>query len=72
MKRDILERGIRGFLDLIVLSIMRRGPMHGYGLIAEIHHRFPVFISPGTLYPLMSRLEEEELIDSSMKARRRT
>ena len=47
--------------------------MHGYGLIAEIHDRFRVLISPGTLYPLLARLEEEVLVNSSVdEGRRRT
>jgi len=71
MKRGILERGITGFLDLIVLSLLRNGQMHGYGLIAEIHDRFRVLISPGTLYPLLARLEEAELMSSSVDERRR-
>ncbi len=71
MKRGVLERGITSFLDLIVLSLLRHGPMHGYGLIAEIHDRFRVLISPGTLYPLLARLEEEGLVNSSMDERRR-
>ena len=71
MKRGILKRGITGFLDLIVLSLLRQGSMHGYGLIAEIHDRFRVLISPGTLYPLLARLEEAGLVSSSVDERRR-
>ena len=71
MKRGILERGITSFLDLIILSLLRHGTMHGYGLIAEIHDRFRVLISPGTLYPLLGRLEEEGLVTSSVDERRR-
>ena len=71
MKKGILERGITGFLDLIVLSLLRQGSTHGYALIAEIHDRFRVLVSPGTLYPLLARLEEEGLVRSSVDERRR-
>ncbi|MFQ5871122.1 MAG: PadR family transcriptional regulator [Candidatus Geothermarchaeales archaeon] len=71
MKRGILQRGITSFLDLIALSLLRHGPMHGYGLIAEIHDRFRVLISPGTPDPLLSQLEEAGLVNSSVDKRRR-
>jgi len=62
---------VRSFLDVLVLSILSRGPLHGYGIIADIHRNFGVLLSPGTLYPLLYSLEKELLIDVEKVERRK-
>jgi len=53
---------VKSFLDLIVLSMLNNNPMHGYKVIAVLHNNFGVLLSPGTLYPLLYKLEEENLV----------
>lgn len=50
--------------ELIILSFLMRGPLHGYLIAKIINDRIgPVAkISNGWLYPRLSKLEEEDLI----------
>ena len=51
---------------LIVLSVLRNGPVHGYGIIKEIETKSDqcCSITPGSIYPLLRDLEKEGLIES--------
>ncbi len=55
-----------GLSKLIVLSVLRNGPVHGYGIIKEIETKSDqcCSITPGSIYPLLRDLEKEELIVS--------
>lgn len=54
---------VKAFLDIIVLAMLNENPSHGYKLMEDIHNEFGVLLSPGTLYPLLYRLEEGNLIE---------
>jgi transcriptional regulator len=51
----------QGTLDLMILTLLAREPMHGYGisqrLAALSHDEFHV--NPGSLFPSLYRLEED-------------
>jgi PadR family transcriptional regulator, regulatory protein PadR len=51
----------QGTLDLMILTILAREPMHGYGisqrLTALSHDEFRV--NPGSLFPSLYRLEQD-------------
>ena len=51
----------QGTLDLMILTILSREPMHGYGisqrLAALSHDQFQV--NPGSLFPMLYRLEQD-------------
>lgn len=52
--------------ELLVLALLMHGPWHGY-LIAKIANEMIgpwAKISPGTLYPLLTRLEQNGLIEA--------
>ena len=53
--------------ELLVLSLLRRGPMHGYQVSVEVEERSGGFftLGHGTLYPILHRLEEDGLIRGS-------
>jgi PadR family transcriptional regulator PadR len=55
-----------GLSKLLVLSVLRKGPVHGYGIIKEIETKSDqcCSITPGSIYPLLRDLEKEELIVS--------
>lgn len=66
-----------GLSKLIVLSVLRDGPMHGYGIIKEIETRSNqcCSITPGSIYPLLAALKSEELIvdhKTTVQGRERT
>jgi PadR family transcriptional regulator PadR len=54
----------KGVLSFIVLSILNKGDYYGYELIDEIRKCTTIDIAEGTLYPLLIRLKEENLVTS--------
>jgi PadR family transcriptional regulator len=57
---------VRGHLDLLLLSVLARGPAHGYAVIAALRERSDgAFDLPeGTVYPALHRLERTGLLTS--------
>jgi len=54
-----------GTLDLLILSRLVRGPMHGFGIaeyLLEVSDALSV--EEGSLYPALHRLESQGLIES--------
>jgi PadR family transcriptional regulator, regulatory protein PadR len=51
----------QGTLDLMILTILSREPMHGYGISQRLavlsHDQFHV--NPGSLFPSLYRLEQD-------------
>ena len=51
----------QGTLDLMILTILAREPMHGYGISQRLavlsHDQFHV--NPGSLFPSLYRLEQD-------------
>ena len=58
---------LKGHLDLLLLSVLARGPAHGYAVIAALRERSDgMFDLPeGTIYPALHRLEGTGLLSSS-------
>jgi PadR family transcriptional regulator PadR len=58
------QDSLQGSLPLLVLKILaRRGPLHGYGLTAQIESMSELLrVEEGSLYPALHRLEESALI----------
>ena len=48
---------------LLVLTSLAAGPMHGYALIKDIETIAGETLGPGTLYGVLSRLEDEGLVE---------
>ncbi|WP_313385741.1 PadR family transcriptional regulator [Chishuiella sp.] len=58
----------KGTLSYIVLNILSDGKeYYGYELITGIKELTSIDIAEGTLYPLLVRLKNEELVDFSWK-----
>jgi transcriptional regulator len=57
---------MQGTLDLLVLRVLRRGTMHGWGIAQEIQQisRDVLQVNQGSLYPGLRRLEERGWIDA--------
>ena len=58
---------LKGHLDLLLLSVLSRGPGHGYEVITRLKERSDgAFALPeGTVYPALHRLESAGLLASS-------
>lgn len=55
-----------GALELLVLKVLTRGPMHGYAIVRAILDRGAeqLRIEEGTLYPALHRMERRDLVTS--------
>jgi transcriptional regulator len=55
-----------GTLDLLILSRLARGPMHGFGIAEYLHGvSDALHVEEGSLYPALHRLESQGLIQST-------
>lgn len=61
-----------GHLRLYLLNLLADAPMHGYELIQALEERFGGTYVPsaGTIYPRLSKLEEEGLVSKSVDGRK--
>jgi transcriptional regulator len=57
---------LQGTLDLLVLSVLRREPMHGFGIAQRIQQlsEDALAVEEGSLYPALYRLERRGWIDA--------
>lgn len=62
LERDWRERVVKNNLDLIILRLLHTQPRWGYEVNTAIRDRFRVYLSAGTLYPLLHSLEEDGYI----------
>jgi PadR family transcriptional regulator PadR len=60
----------QGTLDLMILTILAREPMHGYGISQRLamlsHDQFHV--NPGSLFPSLYRLEQDGKLKAEWRA----
>jgi transcriptional regulator len=60
----------QGTLDLLILTILQREPMHGYGISQRLsvlsHDNFRV--NPGSLFPSLYRLEQDGKLKAEWRA----
>jgi PadR family transcriptional regulator, regulatory protein PadR len=60
----------QGTLDLMILTILAREPLHGYGISQRLavlsHDQFQ--INPGSLFPSLYRLEQDGKLKAEWRA----
>lgn len=57
----------KGVLVLSVLNVLRGDRLYGYEIVKRLADVAGLSIAEGTIYPLMSRLEGEDLVKSSLE-----
>jgi transcriptional regulator len=60
----------QGTLDLMILTILSREAMHGYGIsqkLAELSHD-TFHVNPGSLFPSLYRLEQDGKLKAEWRA----
>lgn len=62
------ERIVKSMLDLIVLRLLKNKPRWGYEINLAIREEYRVYLSAGTLYPLLHSLESEGYIEGSWES----
>ena len=68
MNRDEFARNLAaGTYGLVVMDVLRHGPNYGYAIVKRIFKRSKGTIRwhEGTLYPVLHRLEERNLVSSA-------
>lgn len=61
---EIGQELISGLTQLLILMVLKKGPLHGYELASILEPIYGRRLSPGTIYPLLQRMEEKEYIQS--------
>jgi DNA-binding transcriptional ArsR family regulator len=75
------DRGMRGYqgragrgdIRAAILALLAEQPMHGYQIMRELSDRSGGAwrISPGSVYPTLSQLEDEELVHAEQQGGKR-
>jgi transcriptional regulator len=60
---------LQGTLDMLVLQILARGELHGWGITQRLEHlsRSALQVDEGSLYPALYRMEEKGWIKAEWK-----
>lgn len=58
---------LKGILEGCILSIIKQEPTYGYGLSVKLNEFGLSDISEGSIYPLLLRLQKEDLIQGEMR-----
>jgi len=69
--RKIRVRSVKSALDLLILLSLGDSGLTGYDAIGSIHSRFSILLSPGTVYPVLKKMEREGIIVAKNAGRRR-
>src|SRR3989304_1896356 len=70
--REMHERIIKSFMDVIIMTELRKGPLSGYDVISYINAKFNLLVSSGTVYSLLYSLERNGLVEGVWMERKRT
>jgi len=57
----------KGVIEYCVLAMLKEGPRYGGEVIELLRGRGQLLISEGTIYPLLSRMRSEGLVDTEWR-----
>ena len=61
----------RGYLKLLILSLLEEKPMHGYAIMSSLEEHFGIpQPSAGAIYPILASLKKNRLIAIAGKGKR--
>lgn len=67
MEANVLRMFVRGFIEFLILWITSQGPMHGYLIMKKLEEYTSVSYGPGTVYPILYKLESMNLLRGEWK-----
>jgi len=71
MAEPFLENWItqlrRGLLELCILNALTKEHVYGYDIVRQLRDIEYMVIAEGTIYPILSRLKREGLVDTSLE-----
>ena len=56
----------KGLVELCILNILSRQELYGYDIVRALIESGSIVTSEGTIYPLLSRLRREGLIEATL------
>jgi DNA-binding PadR family transcriptional regulator len=66
---EMRKRLVKSFMDIIILRELKtRGALSGYDVIAYIHKKFDLLVSPGTAYALLYSMQRKGLIENTVES----
>lgn len=54
----------KGMLDIVIMNLLSHGPCHGYEMVQRMRRIEGLHIREGNVYPILARLEQEQLVES--------
>ncbi len=69
--KKMRRRLVRNFLDVLILTELRKGSLSGYDVITFVHEKFHLLVSSGTVYSVLYSLERNGLITGDSTQRKR-
>jgi PadR family transcriptional regulator PadR len=54
---------LKGVLDMCLLAVISEEPTYGYEMARKLQERGLKLVSEGSIYPLLSRLQKQGLVD---------
>jgi PadR family transcriptional regulator PadR len=57
---------LKGVLDMCLLALIAEQPCYGYEMVQKMAQRGLRLVSEGSIYPLLSRLQQSHYIESSI------
>jgi PadR family transcriptional regulator PadR len=57
----------KGLLDLCILNAIARGRLYGYDIVRQLRQVEGLVISEGTVYPILSRLHRDGMVETSLE-----
>jgi PadR family transcriptional regulator PadR len=65
--RDPLSQLRRGLVEYCVLAVLRGGEAYGFELVRTLSENGGLITSEGTIYPLLSRLRKDSLVETTWR-----
>ena len=65
------KRVIQNFMDIMILTEIKKRSLSGYDVIGLVHNKFGVLMDSGTVYSLLYSLERDGLIKGVWNQRKR-
>ncbi len=63
------KKSLDGNMETLLLAVLNEGPSYGYQMVQDLNAKAPGILKTGegTIYPVLHRLEERALIQSSWR-----
>ena len=61
---DRTSQLLKGVLEMCLLAVIAEEPSYGYEMVRKLEGRGLALVGEGTIYPLLSRLQRQGLVES--------